>query len=283
MNPHIPNPVELNIQGEKAKPTNLHRVKKYYDQYAPQYDLDYETEQWKLYDDLTWYYIQSFLPYRKDIPILDIGGGTGKWAIKLAELGYKVIIGDISTEMLRIAREKIIALKLEDLIEIRILDIRSMPDLLSNSFSLILAVGDVISYAIDDEKAVQELFRICQPGGYTIASVDNKMMYIVNEIKSEHWEKIDNLLQTGLSEFFTPHPIKTYFPKELEILFQSHGFNIIQMIGKPIISTILPKRLRKRKFAQFYDKILELEKLFCSNPAFIGHGGHLQITAQKPL
>ena len=45
--------------------------------------------------------------------VLDAGGGTGKWTIPIVEKGLKVVLYDISREMLNVARRKIVGKNLE--------------------------------------------------------------------------------------------------------------------------------------------------------------------------
>ena len=65
-------------------------VKDYYDRTALEYDNEYDVPYWKLYHEIIWENIKLFLPKNKDAIILDAGGGTGYWAIRLAQYGYKV-------------------------------------------------------------------------------------------------------------------------------------------------------------------------------------------------
>lgn len=231
---------------------------------------------------MTWYFIEPYLPLDKTTPILDIGGGTAKWAIKLAELGYHVLCGDISQGMLDIARAKIMERGLQDQIDLQILDIRNMDSITDESYELVLAVGDVISYALDDELAVSECFRVCKSGGFCIASVDNKLTYIINEIYYNHIDRIEEFMKTGVSTFFKHHPVKTYFPEELRDLFLNHGFLVEKIAGKPVLTVMASKKERRQKLEPNYDLILKLEKQLADNPSFIGHGGHLQIICKKP-
>jgi ubiquinone/menaquinone biosynthesis C-methylase UbiE len=265
----------------------LDEVKSYYEKYAELYDKDYESLEWKLYDDLTFSYLEPFLPtiLNKSNPplILDVGGGTGKWAIKLAKIGYKIVCGDISDQMLEKAKSKVKAENLENKIEFRFLDVRTMPEMKNNSFDMVLALGDVISYALDDEESVKELYRVCKPGGYCVASVDNKFVFLINEIKGERWDTIRPLLQTGISDYFPAHPTKVYLPDELKMLFTQVGFSVEQIAGKPILLTLMPKKIRRRKLENQYELLLDLEKQFGKSPYLLGTGGHLQITAKKPM
>ncbi len=260
----------------------LDDVQKYYDTKAKQYDKDYERYDWRLYDDLTWYFMEPHLPPEKPSFILDIGGGTGKWSVKLAHLGYKVICGDISDGMLDIARHKVKLDQLEDLVEVRKLHVRNLGEFPPNTFDLVLALGDVISYAIDDNPAVTEIFRVCKPGARCIASVDNKITYLLLELNNNHFKCVDSLLETSIATYFTPHPIKTYFPNELRNLFERHGFVVESIVGKPVLTNMVPKSRRKTQLPDHYDFFLNIEKQLAGDPTLVGHGGHLQIVARKP-
>jgi ubiquinone/menaquinone biosynthesis C-methylase UbiE len=277
--------------GKESRLSNLHRVLKFYEEHAKDYDQDYEEDNWRLYDDLTWHFMAPFIPAvdpavagTGDAPVvLDTGGGTGKWSVKLAKAGFRVVCTDISQPMLDQARAKAKAEGLEGRIDFRLLDARGMPEIASNSCDLVLAVGDLISYALDDDLVVGELFRTCKPGCHCIASVDNTFSYLILQLKSERWELIDDLLANKVTDYSSPHPVRTFLPADLRALFERHGFAVEQIVGKPVITNTVSKRVRRLKLEQHYKEMLDLEKRFGADPAFVGHGGHLQIAARKPL
>jgi ubiquinone/menaquinone biosynthesis C-methylase UbiE len=281
---------EPGIDGKGKNRSNLHRVIKFYEEHAKDYDKDYEEDNWRLYDDLTWHYMVPFLPAidpamagSKDAPlVLDAGGGTGKWSIRLAKLGFHVTCTDISEPMLDQARAKAKIEGLDGIIKFKQGDIRDMPEIESDSCDLVLAVGDVISYAMDEHAVVMELYRVCKPGGYCIASVDNTFTYLMMELKSERWELLDDLLSTRITDYSSPHPVRTFLPADLQALFERHGFQVEQIVGKPVITNTVSKRVRRLKLELHYNEMLALEKRFGADPAFVGHGGHLQIAVRKP-
>lgn len=85
----------------------------FYDENAPSYDAELsDSICWRLYEDITWDNIQRFLVPKS--VILDAGGGTGKWALRLARLGFQVVMTDISQEMLHVAKTKLIKAHLLD-------------------------------------------------------------------------------------------------------------------------------------------------------------------------
>jgi SAM-dependent methyltransferase len=283
--------MDLEKGNEKhGKRSNLHRVIKFYEGHAKDYDHDYDEDNWRLYDELTWHYMVPFIPAvdpavagTSDAPVvLDVGGGTGKWAIQLAKRGFRVVCTDISQPMLDQAIAKAKGEGLEGRIDFRLLDARDMREIASDSCDLVLAVGDLISYALDDDLVVGELHRTCKPGCFCIASVDNTFSYLMLQLKSGRWELIDDLLANKVTDYSSPHPVRTYLPADLRALFERHGFSVEQIVGKPVISNTVAKRVRRHKLEEHYKEMFELEKRFGADPAFVGHGGHLQVAARKP-
>ena len=92
---------------------HLKRVSAHHDWWSETYDSDY-LEHFALYHKITLDNIQRFLPKDKGATILDAGGGTGIWSIELARMGYHVVLTDISQGMLKKAKKKVSALKLDN-------------------------------------------------------------------------------------------------------------------------------------------------------------------------
>lgn len=45
----------------------------------------------KVYDAVTWKYIAPYVPTDPDALVLDAGGGTGRWATRIADKGCRVV------------------------------------------------------------------------------------------------------------------------------------------------------------------------------------------------
>jgi len=258
------------------------KVREFYEKTAENYDKEYKAPRWKLYHEIAWENIRRFLPKSRNGLILDAGGGTGYWAIKLAKLGYRIVLTDISESMLEVAKRKIGKEKLQNRIEIRVADIRDMSCFKSNQFDLALAEGDPVSYCLNPERAASELARVVKPNAHVIISVDSKYPIISRLIAEKSYDQLSKLSRTGIIK---PREgeleFQAFTPEELKVLFKRCGLKLVRIIGKPILTQLLPKGERDRMIKENYRRILDLELRFCDIPSLVGVGGHLEAVGLK--
>jgi ubiquinone/menaquinone biosynthesis C-methylase UbiE len=205
------------------KTRDLNKVMQFYEKNAGEYDKDYAIPYWKLYQEITWRNLKRFLPKTKEAVILDAGGGTGYWSIRLAKHGYRLVLTDIAENMLKIAREKVKATGLEEKVETRKVDIRRMSCFESGSFDMALAEGDPVSYCLDPERTVGELARVVKPKACVVVSVDSKYSLITSLISRKSFGKLSRLLRTNLLKADVrggAFDFQAFTPEELRILFE---------------------------------------------------------------
>jgi ubiquinone/menaquinone biosynthesis C-methylase UbiE len=261
---------------------NLRRVIAHHDEEAPTYDTDIAGM--ILYNKITLDNIRRFLPEDHDGLILDAGGGTGFWAIQLAEMGYRVVLTDISTGMLDKARENVTARGLGDRIDIRLSDIRDMPEFSDGQFAMVICEGDPVSYCGDHEAAVRELARVVRKSGAVIVSVDNRAR-VLNWLKqSDDLGAIERAIQYG--EILVPAEREelrflahAFTPQELRDLFESNGLTVERILGKPVFAGQLGLSNSADPVAQ--ERLCEIELEYCDDPAYVTLGGHLEIAGRK--
>ncbi len=257
-------------------------VEQYYDERAPFYDGEYRTPFYRLYNEITWANMTQFLPESKESLILDAGGGTGLWAIRLAEAGYKVVLTDISQGMLRQARLKLEEKAIEN-VTLQRVDILDMGCFSDDLFDMVLAQGDPLSYCGDTEKAVKELHRVLKPGCHCIASVDSMRYMVLKLLKMNLWDDLDILLKTGKATFQKGFVIRYFTPQSLRKLFEDAGFRVVRILGKPVFFSFVPaeKTNNLLKEEKTFERILELELQYCDDSNLIGFAGHLEIVGRK--
>jgi demethylmenaquinone methyltransferase / 2-methoxy-6-polyprenyl-1,4-benzoquinol methylase len=100
----------------------------------------------------------------KDPLVLDIATGTADFAIEALSLNPSSVTGlDISREMLRIGREKILKKRLDHKITLLEGDSEKIP-FAGNTFDLVTVAFGVRNFE-DLEKGLSEMLRVLKPGG----------------------------------------------------------------------------------------------------------------------
>lgn len=162
--------------------------------------------------------------------ILDIATGTADFAIEALKLNPKMVIGvDISEGMLKIGREKIRNLNLQDKIELKTGDSENLP-FADNDFDAI-TVGFGVRNFENLEKGIQDIYRVLnnegilvvlefsKPSGFPIKQMYNFYFNYITPSIGKLFSK-DNSAYSYLPESVNAFPAGQAF---LEILKKS-GF-----------------------------------------------------------
>ena len=107
--------------------------------------------------------------------ILDIGGGPGRYTIWLAQRGYRVVLADLSPNLVDIAREKIAEAGVESNVEsIGVADARDLKQWSDDSFDAVLSLGPFyhLPELHDRRAATAEMVRVLRPGGLSVRCID---------------------------------------------------------------------------------------------------------------
>ena len=262
----------------------VRKVKSFYRKFAARYDeLASASYYKKVYDEITWRLTEPFLP--ETGVVLDAGGGTGRWAIPIAKRGLRVVVYDISKEMLEVALKKAEEEDLSHLISTMEGDVRKVrfPD---STFDFVLAEGDPISYCGNPEKAVQELARVLKPGSYISAGVDSvySIAFSMLNMESKPIDKIGSFLRDKKVYienlgFYT----WAFTPRGLQELFTKCGLEVVRIAGKPVLFLGKPETGYIFEDSKKVRKLIEIELELCQEPTLLGLGGHLHIVARKPV
>lgn len=192
---------------------------------------------------------------RRGGPILELGCGTGKLSIPLAEAGFSVVGLDNSPALLQFAASKNNDVKwIEG--DMRCFD-------LDEKFALIMLPSNNLGHLHtpeDFESCVSSVKRHLRPGGAFVIDVfvpnlklllrDDEVEYVLDEYDSpegqgrvrvmarSHYESATQIMRTATIRKVDGQPdvvgsldLKMYFPKELEALVRCNGLRIAARYG----------------------------------------------------
>lgn len=259
-------------------------VQRYHDRVAHRYDDIYDDAYWRWHDTLTWDYLKPHLPASLGDPIIDLGCGTGKWGLRIAQSGYRVTCVDISIKMVETVRGKVEELGLADRVTCRQADLINLSALPAEHFALAIALGEPLCSADPPARAMKEIRRILKPGGRLIATFDNSLNALEHYLEKGQVDNLDRFLRDGKTNWITQDhgerfELQTFTPRQLAKLFAAARFEVLEMLGK----TVLPMR----RYRELLDdktacrKLLQIEKKLARDPDALGRAAHVQVAAVK--
>lgn len=183
-----------------------------------------------LYEETCWRYIEAVLPPPGEGLILEAGCGIGRWVVRLTPLGYRVVLADLSPEMIRHARARMERLGLSDRVAayhvLDICDMRAPPEA---SFGLVLALGGPLSLCRDARQAAGELGRVTRPGGYVVCDAASRYRSALDLLHGNDLGPLCTLLETG--QCLHPDGLSDhrFTPQELAGLFEDAGLRVMHL------------------------------------------------------
>jgi SAM-dependent methyltransferase len=229
--------------------------------------------------------------------VLDIGGGPGRYAVWLAGLGHRVVLADLSPEMLAIARAQLAALEprtragVEEVVEADACDLTRWSNA---SFDAALCLGPFyhLPSAADRQRAARELARVVRPGGTVFVALMpryallRRTLWLADErhrIAQPDW--LAALLDDGIFENDVPGRFTHGYgarPEEVGPFFAAHGFEMQELLSSEGITVglhdVLADVVGDRAVFQ---KTLELIVATAHDPSILGLANHLLYVGRK--
>jgi len=267
----------------------MEEIKDYYDEKSESYGKVFDALYFRVYDAVTWRFLEPYVPVASGAVVLDAGGGTARWAIRMAEKGCRVVLMDSSEKMLRAAAERVeenglqhrITLKRGDMAETGFAD---------ESFDLVLCEHALFLFR-EPDVAIRELKRVLKRDGVLVVSAQNRYVQALSSIagkpRVDNVERAFKVLVNQEHECMTKDgkvKVYTWTPQEFREMLERNGLRVEKMVGK--VAT-MPLRVRQEFFMEknhpkeLYDKLLQFELALCEKPDALALAGHLQATAFK--
>jgi ubiquinone/menaquinone biosynthesis C-methylase UbiE len=267
----------------------MKEVKEYYDEKSESYDRAFDNLYFRVFDAITWKYLEPYVPTDSKALVLDAGGGTGRWSIRMAEKGCKVVLMDSSDGMQRVAAQKVKKANLQHRISLKRGDIIET-DYGNETFDMILCEHALFLFKSPDA-AIRELVRVLKKEGCLIISAQNRY---VQSMASLSGKPSPNNVERAFKTLVARHyecmsedgkvKIYTWTPQEFRKMLESNGLYVEKIVGKCVT---MPLRIRKETYLkkdypqELFDRILEYELALCEKSDALALAGHLQAVTRK--
>jgi S-adenosylmethionine-dependent methyltransferase len=234
---------------------------------ADKYAAYLNTPEGRLRIDLAIANLQEFLAQATPpLHALDLGGGTGATAVRLAQLGFRVTLLDVSLPMLDFARRAAQKVGVTDRILLKQADAAQLATLFDGAeFDLILchnmlefvddprAVLRGAARALRDPSGIISVLVRNQPGEVLKAAILMGDLAAAERNLTARWG--DESLYGGRVQLFTAENLKA--------MLEESSFAVVAERGVRVVSDYLPAKISR---SDQYQRIFELERKLGSRP-----------------
>ena len=119
--------------------------------------------------------------------VVDIGGGTGGFAVRVAELGHQVVVVDPSPDALAILARRADESGVADRVTGRQGDLASLPDLVPDGSADVVLCHGVLEIVDDPRAALRTLAAALRPGGTLSLLVNQRHAAVVTRAMAGHF------------------------------------------------------------------------------------------------
>lgn len=236
---------------------------------AAKYAAYLETPEGRLRLDLAFANLQEFLPRAKrGLNVLDLGGGSGALAVRLAQLAHHVTLLDASLPMLDLAERAVREAGVTGRVTLKHGDASQLENLFPDeSFDVILC-HNLLEY-VDDPRAVLQCAARAVKDRSSIISVlvRNQAGEVLKAaIKDGDLAAAENNLTAEWAhESLYGGKVRLFTGQTLQAMLLESSLAAIAERGVRVLSDYLPTKVSR---SDEYQRILELERKLGSRPEF---------------
>lgn len=225
--------------------------------------------------------------------VLDLGGGPGRYAIELARRGHRVVLADLSPELLDGARRRVAAAGLPGVESLDVVDATDLARYADESFDAVVAFGPFYHLVADAERrrAAAEIRRVLVPHGPAFIAFIPRLsglIALIDRAANQPAQVPDAVLRAAADTGAFSNPTASGFqegyyplPSEIEQLFVAAGFRCEDLLSLKSIANELADQLARIEPGARAE-VERLARALCRQPEIIATCGHALLVVRKP-
>ena len=210
--------------------------------------------------------------------IVDVGGGTGGFAVPLAELGHRVQVIDPSPDALasldRRARERGVA----DLVTGQQGDLADLVDLVDEA-DLVLCHG-VLEMVDDPAAALGAIAGVLRPGGHLSLLVAQRHAAVVARAMAGHFQSARELLDGDVQVGGSGRGGRRFTHDEVTELLAAAGMQPTSVQAVRVFADLVPGNLLDLEPGATA-ALVELERAVATRPEYLPLAAQLHVIARR--
>jgi S-adenosylmethionine-dependent methyltransferase len=216
------------------------------------------------------------------VEVLDIGGGTGGFAVPLAELGYSVTVIDPSPDALFALERRAAETGTEGRVRGLQGDANGVVELLGAQAVDAVVCHSVLEVVDDPGVALVQIAAVLRPGGVASILAANRIAAVLTRVAAGRLADARQLLTDPDGTTGASDPLSRRFSMaELEALVAEAGLRPRAAHGVRIFADIAPAALLDID-PKAFDDLIALERAASDDPAYAAMATSLHVLADRP-
>lgn len=225
---------------------------------------------------VVWDAVRILLAGAGEQQVLDIGGGTGGFAVPVAALGHQITVIDPSPDALAALARRADEEGVSDRVTGLQGDLGTLRDLApEDGVDLVLCHG-VLGLVEDQAAAIQEIVSVLRPGGALSLLVGQRHAAVLARAMAGHFTAARRLLDDGSVDARSGE--RRFTVEELTALLGNAGLDIRSSHGIRVFTDLVPSSLLDLEPGAAV-ALLDLERAVSERPEYLTLASQLHLVA----
>ena len=228
-----------------------------------------------------------------DLSVVDVGGGTGGFAVRAAELGHRVTVVDPSPDALAILSRRAEESGVADRVTGRQGDLASVAELLPDGGADVVLCHGVLEIVEDPTASLRTLAGVLRPGGTLSLLVAQRHAAVLARAMAGHFVQARTLLdaaplgRAGTSAGASSAgaepgqgTLQRFTAEEVHDLLEQSGFSVRSMHAVRVFTDLVPGSLLDLEPGAA-QALVELEQAVADRPEYLPLATQLHALATR--
>jgi SAM-dependent methyltransferase len=214
--------------------------------------------------------------------VVDAGGGTGGFAVPLAELGHHVTVVDASPDSLAALERRAAETGTADRIQAVQGDASAIGDLVDDASVDLVLCHSVLELVDDPRAALAAVASVLRPGGVTSILAANRVAAVLARVAAGRLAEARHLLDDAAGSAGPGDAlVRRFTVEELRTLVETVGLRPTLTHGVRVFADVVPAALLDGEPDAARD-LLALEHAAAERADYLGVAAQLHVLATRP-
>jgi len=214
------------------------------------------------------------------LDVLDIGGGTGGFAVRVAELGHRVRVVDPSPDALAALTRRAQETGVSERVTGQQGDASSLLDVVDAASADLVLCHGVLEHVTDPAAALAAIGSVLRPGGTLSLLLSQRHAAVIARAMAGHFQQAKAMLDPSSEAPTGRGPGRRFTPDEATALLAATGFSVTAVHGIRVFADLVPGSVLDLELGAA-QALVDLEQAVAERPEFLPLATQVHLLAQR--